>query len=85
MDLHCCCRCSDQRVDILHEVTLNSTQPTNVSVVDTIVEIVSIEMENGTLTDPEDSRRTLPVISSGIREGDVAVPSEGLLSPTPSS
>ena len=78
MDINLGFRCSTERVDFLHEVTLSSTQPTNVSVVDTIVEIVSIEMENGTLTDPEDSRRTLPVISSGIREGDVAVPSQGL-------
>ena len=72
-------RCSTERVDFLHEVTLSSTQPTNVSVVDTIVEIMSIEMENGTLTDPENTTTlTISVVSTGILEEDVVVLSEGL-------
>ena len=65
-------------VEFLHEVRLASTQSSAVSLQDTIVEIVSLEMADGRLTDPENSTTvSLPVVSSGIREDDVAVLNQG--------
>ena len=65
-------------VEFLHEVRLASTQPSAVSLQDTIVKIMSIEMADGSLTDPENSTSlSLPVVSSGIREDDVAVLNQG--------
>ena len=65
-------------VEFLHEVRLASTQSSAVSLQDTIVEIMLIEMADGSLTDPENSTTlSLPVVSSGIRDDDVAVVNQG--------
>ena len=65
-------------VEFLHEVRLASTQSSAASLQETIVEIMLIEMADGSLTDPENSTTlSLPVVSSGIRDDDVAVVNQG--------
>ena len=67
------CRCFEDVINLLLEITLESTERDTSALQTTLSTVLSEAMASGTLRDPAGTARDLSVNSTAIRSQDIAV------------